>query len=79
MAERSIISLRALSGSVKLAASLTAATGKITYLTGRVLDTSGNPISGALVEIWHADNGGNYIYSSTSSRNSAAPGSPADR
>jgi len=52
--------------------SLTAATGKITYLTGRVLDGSGNPIKGALLEIWHADNGGNYIYSATSARNSAA-------
>ncbi len=52
--------------------SLTAATGKITYVTGRVLTTSGTPISGALVEIWHADNGGNYIYSAASNRNSAA-------
>src|SRR5262252_8928444 len=32
--------------------SLTAATGKITYVTGRVLDASGNPVSGALVELW---------------------------
>src|SRR5579871_5378441 len=52
--------------------SLTRAIGKITYLTGRILDSSGNPIKGALVEIWHADNGGNYIYSTTSARNSAA-------
>lgn len=52
--------------------SLTPATGKITYLVGRILDSSGNPVNNALVEIWHADNGGNYIYSSTSARNSAA-------
>ena len=51
---------------------LTRAVGKITYLTGRILDSSGNPIKGALVEIWHADNGGNYIYSATSARNAAA-------
>lgn len=51
---------------------LTAATGLVTYLTGRVLDSSGNPISGALLELWHADNGGNYIYSVNSSRNPAA-------
>ncbi len=51
---------------------VTRAIGKITYLTGRVLTSSGTPISGALVEIWHADNGGNYIYSASSSRNSAA-------
>jgi protocatechuate 3,4-dioxygenase beta subunit len=41
---------------------LTRATGRITYLTGRVLTSSGTPIAGALVEIWHADNGGNYVY-----------------
>src|SRR5438270_6699440 len=37
--------------------SLTAATGKITYITGRVLTSSGAPIAGALLELWHADNG----------------------
>src|SRR5712675_3640335 len=42
--------------------SLTRAVGKITYLTGRVLTSSGSPISGALVELWHADNGGKYVY-----------------
>jgi protocatechuate 3,4-dioxygenase beta subunit len=52
--------------------SLTPATGLVSYITGRALDSSGNPIKGALVELWHADYYGNYIYSSTSSRNSAA-------
>src|SRR5713226_8659286 len=52
--------------------SLTAATGLITYVTGRVLDASGNPVKGALVEHWHADNGGNYIYSASAARNPAA-------
>src|SRR5437660_12368629 len=42
--------------------SLTRAIGKITYLTGRVLTSSGDPIQGALVELWHADNGGKYVY-----------------
>src|SRR5258706_6201703 len=42
--------------------SLTRAIGKITYLTGRVLTSSGTPIKGALVELWHADNGGKYVY-----------------
>jgi protocatechuate 3,4-dioxygenase beta subunit len=42
--------------------SLTRAVGKITYLTGRVLTSSGTPIKGALVEIWHADNYGYYVY-----------------
>jgi len=41
-------------------------------VTGRVLTSSGVPIRGALVEIWHADNGGNYIYSASSARNAAA-------
>src|SRR5882672_3175019 len=41
--------------------SLTPTTGIPTYITGRVLDNSGTPIKGALVELWHCDNGGNYI------------------
>ena len=41
----------------------TRATGTIQYIYGRILDTSGNPVKrGTLVELWHADNGGNYIY-----------------
>jgi len=55
------------------------AAGVITYLSGRVLDASGNPIRGALIELWHADRQGNYIYSSSASRNgrrmSILPGS----
>src|SRR5437762_118974 len=43
--------------------SLTAASGIITYVSGRVLTSSGIPIRGALVELWHTDNGGNYLYS----------------
>ena len=50
----------------------TRANGVITYIAGRVLDASGNPVRGALVELWHADNGGNYIYSGTAARNPAA-------
>ena len=52
--------------------SLTRATGLITYVTGQVLDASGNPVKGALVELWHADNGGNYLYSASAARNPAA-------
>src|SRR5882724_13533688 len=52
--------------------SLTAASGIVTYLTGRVLTSGGAPIRGALVEIWHADNGGNYIYAAGAARNPAA-------
>jgi protocatechuate 3,4-dioxygenase, beta subunit len=55
--------------------SITAALGIVTYLSGRVLDSSGNPIKNALVEIWHTDDNGNYIYSNSAPRNpSADPG-----
>lgn len=47
------------------------ANGIVTYVTGRVLDINGNPIRGALVELWHADQGGNYLYSSSAVRNPA--------
>jgi len=52
-------------------ASTPASVGVITYLSGRILDASGNPVRGALVELWHADREGDYIYSASSSRNSA--------
>jgi protocatechuate 3,4-dioxygenase beta subunit len=37
------------------------AQGTVLHLSGRVMDTSGNPIVGALVEIWQADNLGRYL------------------
>src|SRR5437867_10516576 len=49
--------------------SLTAANGIVSYLSGRVLDASGNPIRGALIELWHADRDGDYVYSATQTRN----------
>jgi protocatechuate 3,4-dioxygenase, beta subunit len=39
------------------------ALGEITHLTGRVLDRSGRPLSGALVEIWQCDAHGRYLHS----------------
>ena len=36
------------------------------------MDASGTPVKNALVEIWHADDGGNYIYSANQTRNPAA-------
>src|SRR5262245_8463167 len=50
---------------------LTRASGLVSYITGRVLDASGNPVKGALVELWHADDGGNYLYSASGARNPA--------
>src|SRR5262245_48560367 len=57
---------------VRLNNNVTAATGVITHISGRVLDSAGNPVKNALVELWHADNGGNYTYSATAARNPAA-------
>jgi protocatechuate 3,4-dioxygenase beta subunit len=56
---------------VQLGDNLTAATGTITYVIGRVLDTNGNPIRNALVELWHADHEGDYQYSAGVGRNPA--------
>lgn len=39
------------------------AIGKITNLSGRILDLRGEPIIGATVEIWQVDNNGAYIHS----------------
>jgi protocatechuate 3,4-dioxygenase beta subunit len=52
--------------------SLTAATGVITHITGRVLESNGTPIRNALVELWHADNDGVYPHSAGPGRNAEA-------
>jgi protocatechuate 3,4-dioxygenase, beta subunit len=39
------------------------AVGEITHLTGRVLDASGEPLRGAVVEIWQVDGNGVYLHS----------------
>lgn len=41
---------------------LTPAAGEITWLSGRVLDSRGDPIRNALVEIWQCDNSGVYLH-----------------
>lgn len=51
---------------------LTPASGIVTHISGRVLASSGSPIRGALVELWHADVNGNYTYSAGAGRNAAA-------
>lgn len=43
--------------------SITPAVGKVTHLSGRVLNARGEPIRGALVEIWQVDNNGAYLHS----------------
>lgn len=42
---------------------ITPAVGEITWLSGRVLDSGGNPVRGAVVEIWQTDNNGAYLHS----------------
>lgn len=42
---------------------ITQAVGKITYLGGRILDSRGEPIRNAVVEIWQVDNNGSYLHS----------------
>ena len=42
---------------------LTPAVGEITHLNGRILDSRGDPIRNALVEIWQVDNNGVYLHS----------------
>ncbi len=56
---------------VQLNDNLTIASGIVSYISGRVLDSSGNPVRGALVELWHADREGDYLYSTSAARNPA--------
>jgi protocatechuate 3,4-dioxygenase beta subunit len=44
---------------------LTPAVGEITYVSGRILNPSGEPVRGALVEIWQCDAHGAYLHSHT--------------
>jgi protocatechuate 3,4-dioxygenase beta subunit len=45
--------------------SITPGVGDIMWVTGRVLDSGGSPVRGAVVEIWQADNNGAYIHSAS--------------
>jgi len=47
---------------------LTPAVGEITWLNGRVLDSRGDPIRNALVEIWQCDANGAYLHTRTGNR-----------
>src|SRR6202453_2330024 len=47
--------------------SITPAVGEVTHLTGRVLSRSGEPVAGAIVEIWQVDNRGVYLHTGDSS------------
>src|SRR5215475_7212442 len=43
---------------------LSSAVGQITYVSGRVLNPSGEPVRNAYIEIWQADNSGRYFHPS---------------
>jgi len=47
---------------------MTSAVGEITHLSGRILDSKGNPIRNALVEIWQVDSKGVYLHSGSEGR-----------
>jgi protocatechuate 3,4-dioxygenase beta subunit len=47
------------------------AVGEITYLSGRLFDNRGQPVRGALIEIWQCDQHGAYLHSKTTNRRAA--------
>ncbi|MBC8242968.1 MAG: hypothetical protein H8E20_01125 [Verrucomicrobia bacterium] len=57
---------------VKIDDHLTMASGVVTHVSGRILDRNGNPVRGALVELWHADRLGEYTYSTNPGPNPRA-------
>ena len=42
---------------------ITPSAGEITWVTGKILDPTGQPVRNALVEIWQADANGAYLHS----------------
>lgn len=44
---------------------ITPAVGEVTHLSGRILDSRGDPIRNALVEIWQVDANAAYLHSGT--------------
>jgi protocatechuate 3,4-dioxygenase beta subunit len=48
--------------------SITPAVGAVTYLSGRILDSRGQPVRSAIVEIWQVDNNGAYIHTGSVNR-----------
>lgn len=50
-----------------ITSSSTQASGTVQKLSGTLVNTSGTPIAGAVIELWEADNNGIYYYVSSSS------------
>ena len=59
---------------VQVEGHLDLARGEITDLIGRVLDADGEPLGGALVEIWQCDANGRYIHRGDSGGRPRDPG-----
>lgn len=53
--------------------SLTPAVGEVTYLSGRILGPTGEPLRNAVVEIWQCDNNGAYLHSRSGNREQRDP------
>jgi protocatechuate 3,4-dioxygenase beta subunit len=49
----------------------TPAKGIVTHVSGRVLDSKGEPIRDSLVELWHTDADGQYLFAANAPRNPA--------
>jgi protocatechuate 3,4-dioxygenase beta subunit len=58
---------------VKIADAVEQAGGEVVVLGGRVLDTAGNPVAGARVEIWQCDVNGRYLHRGDRGWNSRDP------
>lgn len=59
---------------VRITGKVEQAGGEVVMLTGRVLDSAGNPVVGARVEIWQCDAHGRYLHRGDSGWNSRDPG-----
>ena len=52
---------------------ITPAVGEITYLSGRILDSRGQPMRNVIVEIWQVDKNGAYLHSKSGNREKRDP------
>jgi len=48
--------------------SITPAIGEVTYLSGRILDSRGQPMRNTVVEIWQVDKNGAYLHGKSGNR-----------
>jgi protocatechuate 3,4-dioxygenase beta subunit len=53
---------------VKIDNDTTPAVGAITHLSGRILDSNGEPVKNAVIEIWQVDNNGAYLHTKDPNR-----------